>query len=533
MEENRAAVTAAAGQGFRAGGKEKERMHMKRSSGILLPVTALSGPYGIGTLGRAAYDFVDFLAAAEQSWWQVLPVGPTGYGDSPYQSFSTFAGNPYLIDLDLLADDGLLERAELEKIDWGGDPGRVDYGKIYAGRFAVLQKAAARGKERFENEVQRFVQAQRAWLPDYALFMALKRHFGMRPWSAWPEDARLRRPEALEHYRAALHEDVELFEWIQFLFFRQWAALREYAHGHGVGIIGDLPVYVAMDSADVWAAPENFQLDARCVPTAVAGVPPDYFSADGQLWGNPLYRWDRMKEDGFGWWIRRVEGAGRLFDVLRIDHFRGFESYWSVPFGAETAREGKWVKGPGGELVKVLTQWFYQMDFIAEDLGILTPEVHRLLEESGLPGMKVLEFAFDPTAQSSYLPHRYERNCVCYVGTHDNAPVMAWHAEAAPQEVALAQRYLGLNEAEGFAWGMLRGGMSSVADLFVAQMQDYLELGAESRMNTPGKASGNWSWRLRGSELTAQLAEKIADMTRLYGRAPRSAAAEGSAAEKG
>ena len=492
---------------------------MKRSSGILLPVSALPSPYGIGTLGKAAYAFVDFLAASGQSWWQMLPVGPTGYGDSPYQSFSTYAGNPYFVDLELLAEDGLLDSAELKAADWGERPDRVDYGKIYEGRFAMLRKAAEIGLVRDKLQVAAFLEQDRGWLPDYALFMALKRHFGMKGWNEWPKAIRLREPSALEHYRAALADDWNLFVYIQFLFFRQWEKLRSYAHEQGVGIIGDLPIYVAMDSADVWANPESFQLDEENVPTAVSGVPPDYFSADGQLWGNPLYRWDAMKKDGFGWWIRRVEGAAKLFDVLRIDHFRGFESYWAVPYGAKTAREGRWVKGPGAELVKVLTQWFYQTEFIAEDLGILTPEVHQLLKESGLPGMKVLEFAFDASESSDYMPHTYGTNCVCYVGTHDNAPVMAWRDEAAPEDIAVAKCYFGLNENEGFAWGMLRGGMSSVADLFVAQMQDYLELGAESRMNTPGKAADNWTWRLRGGELTPALAERIAAMTRLYGRA--------------
>ena len=505
---------------------------MKRSSGILLPISALPSPCGIGTLGKAAYEFVDFLAAAGQSWWQVLPVGPTSYGDSPYQSFSTYAGNPYFVDLDLLVEDGLLTAEEVSSVDWGGDEGRVDYGKIYENRFRLLRRAADAGMARDREQVEEFVEQNRSWLPDYALFMALKNHFGMQAWSAWPEEVRLRRPAALERYRAELREDVELFIYIQYLFFGQWAALRAYARGRGIGIIGDLPIYVAMDSADVWAGPENFQLDSRNVPTEVSGVPPDYFSADGQLWGNPLYRWDRMKADGFGWWIRRVEGASKLFDVLRIDHFRGFESYWAVPYGEPTARNGHWVKGPGMELVGVLTQWFYSMEFIAEDLGFLTPEVQKLLADSGLPGMKILEFAFDARESSDYMPHTYNRHCVCYVGTHDNAPVMAWREEAAPEDVAVAQRYLGLNDEEGFAWGMIRGGMSSVAELFVAQMQDYLELGAESRMNTPGKAEGNWAWRVRREQLTAALAEKIAGMTKLYGRGDPKPQKQAAAAQR-
>ena len=307
---------------------------LERSSGILCPIFSLPSPYGIGTLGRAAFDFIDFLKAAKQRWWQILPVGPTGYGDSPYQSFSTFAGNPYFIDLDLLREDGLLTRAEYGRIRWGADPEKVDYGTLYQKRFNVLRKAAARGLERDRAEVEAFTEENAGWLRDYALFMALKRHFGMRPWTEWAdEDIRLRKNGAVEKYAELLREDVDFYIYLQFLFFRQWKAVRDYAHENGIGIIGDIPIYVAMDSADVWAAPEWFQLDEDNVPTEVAGVPPDAFTADGQLWGNPLYRWDQMREDGFGWWIRRIGGAEKLYDVLRIDHFRGLESYWAVPYG--------------------------------------------------------------------------------------------------------------------------------------------------------------------------------------------------------
>lgn len=367
---------------------------------------SLPSPYGIGTLGKAAYDFADFLAEAGQHYWQMLPLGPTSYGDSPYQSFSTFAGNPYFIDPDLLVEDGLLTKQEVKAYRWGSDPRHVDYGAVYNSRLKLLSEAKKRGWERDREEVTAFVAENARWLPDYALFMACKRHFGMRSWTEWEdEDIRLRRSQlVLEQYRTLLREDVELFTYIQYLFFRQWEALRTYLHGKDIHIIGDLPIYVAMDSADVWAEPENFQLDDRCVPTEVSGVPPDYFSADGQLWGNPLYRWDRMQADGFGWWIRRIDGAGKLYDVIRIDHFRGFESYWAVPYGEATAKNGRWVKGPGMALVGVLTGWFPQLEFIAEDLGYPTPEVAQLLRDSGLPGMKVLEFAFDSRDTSSYLP---------------------------------------------------------------------------------------------------------------------------------
>ena len=491
---------------------------MDRASGILLPISALPSPYGIGTLGKAAYAFADFLHAAGQKYWQLLPLGPTSYGDSPYQSFSTFAGNPYFIDLDLLAEEGLLDKEDLAAADWGNDPRYVDYGKIYEVRFDVLRRAFLRGRERDREAVERF-QAENPWLKNYALYMAVKAHFGMKSWLEWPDEAiRVRAPEAVARYEKELAEDVAFYTYLQYLFFKQWGELREYIHSLGIRIIGDLPIYVAMDSADVWAEPEFFQLGEGNIPTEVSGVPPDYFSADGQLWGNPLYDYDRMRQDGFGWWIRRVEGASRLFDVIRIDHFRGLESYWAVPYGAETAREGRWRKGPGMDLVGVLTQWFHGLDIIAEDLGFLTPEVHQLLRDSGLPGMKVLEFAFDAREPSNYLPHTYERNCVCYVGTHDNETVMQWREQADRADVTFARKYLGLNEAEGFHWGMIRGGMSSVADTFVAQMQDYLGLGAEGRMNTPGTLGNNWRWRLLPREASPALARKIRRYAHMYGR---------------
>jgi len=501
---------------------------IERSAGILMPVFSLPSAHGIGTLGQAAYDFADFLHAAGQRYWQLLPLGPTSYGDSPYQSFSSFAGNPYLIDLDLLAADGLLTREEIEAVDWGGDPRHVDYGKIYEGRFAVLARAKARGWARDREAVRAFAEENDAWLPDYALFMALKRRFGMRAWSEWPDEgARLREPDALARRREELHEDVELFTYLQFLFFRQWAALKAYVNGLGIRIIGDLPIYVAMDSVDVWAAPEQFQLDERGVPTEVAGVPPDCFSEDGQLWGNPLYRYDVMARDGYGWWLRRVDGARRLYDVIRIDHFLGFAQYWAVPYGDETARGGHWVKGPDMSLVGVLTSWFHDVDFIAEDLGVPVPALAALRRASGLPGMRVLEFAFDPAGTSAYLPHAHEVNCVCYTGTHDNAPLRLWRErEADADTLDFAQKYLWLNETEGWTRGLLRGGLGSVAKLFVAQMQDWLDLGEGSRINAPGTLGGNWTWRLLPGEAGAALAAEIRELTWRYGRTERTEAEE-------
>ena len=493
--------------------------YIKRSSGILMPIFSLPSPYGIGTLGKAARDFVDFLQAAKQSWWQILPVGPTSYGDSPYQSPSTHAGNPYLIDLDLLKEDGLLKEEEIQSLFWGSDPSRVDYGALYQNRFDLLQKAKERGWDRDAQEVEAFCEANAYWLPDYALFMAVKRHFGMKLWLEWEdEDIRLRRPEAIEKYTKELEADVSLFTYIQFLFFKQWNALREYAHERGVGIIGDMPIYVALDSVDVWASPENFQLDEKGNPCEVAGVPPDYFTAEGQLWGNPIYNYEGMKESGYEWWVRRIEGASKLYDVIRIDHFRGFESYWSVPYGEKTAINGHWVKGPGMSLVGELKNRFPQIKFIAEDLGYPSPEVVQLLHDSEFPGMKVLEFAFDSRDSSSYLPHAYTQNCVCYAGTHDNDTLKGWLSQVNHDDLKMAEDYLGLNDREGYVRGLIRGGMSSVARLFVAQMQDYLELGNEARMNVPGMQGGNWQWRMLEGQITPELTAWIARMTTLYSR---------------
>lgn len=492
---------------------------MKRSCGIIMPVFSLPSPYGIGTFGQAAYDFIDFLKASGQSWWQMLPLGPTGYGDSPYQSFSTYAGNPYFIDLDLLQQDGLLTQSEILSLDWGNDPSHVDYETIYRNRFSLLKKATERGWERDQAEVQAFMVENESWLPDYALYMAVKQHFDMKPWTQWPDNTiRLRESATMELYREMLSDEIHVLIYAQYLFFRQWNALREYAHAQGIGIIGDLPIYVSMDSADVWAEPKFFQLDSHGFPTEVAGVPPDYFCEDGQLWGNPLYNWNALQDNGYDWWIRRVDGAAKLYDVIRIDHFRGFESYWAVPYGETTAKNGHWIKGPGMNLVQTLLNRFPELQFIAEDLGFLTPEVYQLLADSGLPGMKILEFAFDSREPSNYLPHRYPTHCICYAGTHDNATLAAWKEEVDPDDLALAVEYLGLNEKEGFHWGILRGGMSSVAELFMAQLQDYLGFGAEARINIPGTPSGNWQWRLLPNQLTSQLAEKLANMARIYGR---------------
>lgn len=495
---------------------------MERSSGILMPLFSLPSPYGIGTLGQAARDFVDVLHDARQRWWQILPVGPTGYGDSPYQCLSAFAGNPYFIDLEELVRDGLLTIEEIQTCFWGNNPERVDYAALYENRFPLLEKAYTRGYDRDAKEIEAFTRDNEHWLPDYALYMAVKKNFGMKSWLDWPEDdIRLHQPEAVIRYREALSEDIRFYTYLQFLFYKQWNAFRDYAKSRNVGIIGDLPIYVAMDSADVWAESEHFQLDENHAPKEVSGVPPDSFSADGQLWGNPLYDYDAMTKDGYSWWIRRIEGSSKLYDILRIDHFRGFESYWAVPYGSDTARNGHWVKGPGMELVGVLKEHFPHLTFIAEDLGYPSEEVRQLLSDSGFPGMKLMEFSFGDTDENPGLPHTFEENSVCYIGTHDNLPAMAWKEKAPAVETRRAREYADIHSDREFARGMILIGMSSPSDLFIAQMQDWLELGNESRINFPGSPAGNWVWRMTKDALTHQLIHDIATITTTYGRSNR------------
>ncbi|MCF0229568.1 MAG: 4-alpha-glucanotransferase [Parasporobacterium sp.] len=491
---------------------------MKRSSGILMSISSLPSPYGIGTLGKEAYRFADFLHEAGQKYWQMLPLGPTGYGDSPYQSTYSFAGNPYFIDLDMLIEDGLLSKKVLKGIDFGSDPRHVDYGRVYETRFKLLAEAKKNGWERDAEKVAGF-RDENSWVEEYALYMAAKRHFGMKSWTDWDDDdLRFRKPETMAGYREELKEDIELFVYIQFLFYKQWDALKKYINNLGISTIGDIPIYVPMDSADVWSEPQYFQLDDQYVPKAVAGVPPDYFSADGQLWGNPLYDWDAMRNDGYGWWIRRIDGVSKLFDVIRVDHFRGFSEYWSVPYGEATAKNGKWMDGPSYDLIERLNGWFKNVEFIAEDLGVPSPALVKLLKDSGWPGMKVLEFAFDSGEESNFLPHTYDNHCICYTGTHDNASLKEWFDDAKKADQKFALEYLGAKDPEDFVWSCIRAGQRSVADLFIVQIQDYLELGKGNRMNIPSTQGGNWCWRLLPRELDKKLAKKIFNMTKMYGR---------------
>ncbi len=494
-----------------------------RSSGILMHITSLPGPYGVGSMGKQAFEFVDFLEQAGQSYWQILPLNPTGYGDSPYQSCSTFAGNHYLIDLDALVEEGLLKPEELSGIHWCDSDTKVSFGLLYQHRLKILRLAYSRfpGSAEFDA----FCTENSSWLSDFSLFMALKDQYGGKPWYQWEDKLKFRDPDAMWSARQELKEQIRFFCYVQFLFARQWHALREYAHSKGVRIIGDVPIYVPYDSVEVWSSPELFQLDERLDLVNVAGCPPDAFSDDGQLWGNPLYRWDAMAADGFAWWIRRLAAAGKLYDVVRMDHFRGLEAYWSVPAGDETARNGKWVKGPGMDFIRAIQKSLPQLNMIAEDLGFLTQAVLDLRDESGYPGMKVLEFAFDSREASDYLPHTYIRNTVVYTGTHDNMTLRQWFETAKPEAVEYAKEYLNLRESEGLVWGVIRAAFSSVSDLCVIQMQDLLDLGGEARMNFPGTLSdSNWTWRVKHGIINQSLAKRILALTELYKRRPKEAA---------
>ncbi len=497
---------------------------MKRASGVLLPVASLPSKYGIGCFSREAYEWIDYLKGAGQSYWQILPLAPTSYGDSPYQSFSSFAGNPYFIDLEELIQEGLLTREECEEADFGSEEHSIDYGKIHENRLPLLRAAYGRGEIWKDPEFQKFAEENAYWLDDYALFMAVKQRFNGAPWSEWAEDIRKRWGYALDYYRRECYFDIEFYKFLQFLFRKQWKKLKDYANENGIEIIGDIPIYVAFDSSDAWASPEMFQFDEDFQPLAVAGCPPDAFSADGQLWGNPLYRWDYHRQTGYEWWCRRIDYCFQLYDVVRIDHFRGFDEYYSIPYGDKTARGGHWEKGPGIELFRTLNARLGNrpgaMQIIAEDLGFLTPSVTKLLKDSGYPGMKVLEFAFDPREETDYLPHSYDRNCVVYTGTHDNETLVQWYKGLDEESRAFAEEYMddAHTPFDKRYWDFVRLAMMSSANTCIIPIQDYLGLDEEARINHPSTLGGNWTWRLDFSFLTAEMSEKIFRLTRISAR---------------
>lgn len=494
---------------------------MKRSSGILLPITSLPSNYGIGCFDKSAYHFVDQLAKAGQTYWQILPMGPTGYGDSPYQAFSTFAGNPYFISLDELVKKGYLSEEDCIKASEGTDDKYVRYDVLYQQRFAVLRKAFLASGIESNQEYQAFVQENSEWLPDYALFMAIKDSKKGQSYLQWEDDIRLRKSEAMMSFKNELLEDVNFYQFLQFEFTRQWNALKKYANEKGVYIIGDIPIYVALDSADTWAHPELFQFDDERQPIGVAGCPPDAFSETGQLWGNPLYDWEQHKNSGYAWWIARIRKCYQWYDMVRIDHFRGFDEYYAIPFGENTAEHGKWEKGPGMELFSVLKKELGNLPIIAEDLGFLTDSVRKLLKDCGFPGMKVLQFAFDSREDSDYLPYRYGTNSVVYTGTHDNATTYGWWDELTHEDRAVALRYMNRGKRTSkkkLTWELVCLAMASVSELCVIPMQDYLCLPNTARINTPSTIGFNWQWRMSKDAFTNQLCKKIYDMTKLYGR---------------
>ena len=495
----------------------------KRASGILLPITSLPSKYGIGCFSKSAYDYVDWLKDAGQTFWQILPICPTSYGDSPYQSFSTYAGNPYFISLEDLVEEGVLTAEECDAMDFGDDPTDIDYEALYENRYILLTMAYERSDISKNPDYQKFLADNRWWLDDYALFMALKNFFKGKCWNEWPEDIRLRYGYSLDYYRRELYFDIEFQMYMQFKFFQQYNKLKAYANEKGIKIIGDIPIYVAMDSADTWANPQLFQLDENNNPTAVAGCPPDGFSADGQLWGNPLYRWDYHKQTGYQWWVTRLWYAFQLYDVTRIDHFRGFDEYYSIPYGDTTARNGHWEKGPGIDLFRAVEANLGWHEVIAEDLGYVTDTVRQMVIDSGFPGMKVLEFAFDTRDTGSaadYQPHNYIENSVVYTGTHDNETLVGWFGSISKEELQLARDYLcDQHTPKKYLYkSFIAMAMRSVSKYCIIPMQDWLGLDNSCRMNFPSTIGTNWRWRLTEEQLSEDLQKEIRTVTRRYHR---------------
>ena len=499
-----------------------------RESGILFPIFSLASKFGIGSFSKEAYDFVDFLYESGQGFWQILPVGPTGFGDSPYQPFSAFAGNPYFISPEKLIEEGLLTWDEANSFDFGGNVERVDYGALYENREKLLKKAYERFSDRIQNDKELkkaytdFIKKEEFWLKDYALFTAIKKTQDGKSWLDWEDSLKKRDAKAIAAKEKELKEETDLISFIQFEFDKQLRALREYANKKNVKIIGDLPFYVSLDSADAWSHPEVFQMNKDLTPKVVAGCPPDAFSRTGQLWGNPIYDWKALKKDDYSWWVHRIERNYEFYDVIRIDHFHGFCEYYAIPYGDETAEKGKNEKGPGIDLFNSLKKQLGELKIIAEDLGNNTPENEKLLKDTGFPGMKVLQYGFT-SWDSYYVNHRHINNCVVYTGTHDNTPTMAWAMEINDGERDFARRYINSMNTDfgGFVWDIIREAYRSVADLCIVPLQDYLCFGKEARINTPGVSDGNWQWRLKPDFLSKDLSRSIRGLTELYGRIPK------------
>ncbi len=491
-----------------------------RRSGILMPIFSLPSPYGIGTFGRDAYKFVDFLQKSGQTLWQILPLNPTNYGDSPYQSFSSFAGNPYFIDIEKLIEEKLITKPQANSFDFGENPFKIDYEKLYKNRFTLLKLAFDRFSPSAEYET--FCKENGWWLDEYGLFLAIKKKFGDISFMDFPKELKSPTSKRVTALKLELSEEIKFQKFLQFKFSEQWTALKEYANQKGIKIIGDIPIYVALDSSECWAHPEMFLLDQDKKPTLVAGCPPDAFSDDGQLWGNPLYNWDYMKKDGYSWWKKRIGYALKIYDIVRIDHFRAFEAFYAIPYGDKTAKGGKWIKGPDLDFFKEINaELGKNLPIIAEDLGHITPEVRRLLKKTAFPGMKVLQFAFDGDDENPYLPHNHTQNSVVYIGTHDNDTIIGWCDSGDTDEVSLAKKYARANNEEGFNWSMIKTAMASASDTAVFMMQDFLGLSSDARINTPSTLGGNWGWRIDAACTNDWLAKIIFDLTELYGRVPK------------
>lgn len=490
-----------------------------RKSGILMHISSLPSQYGIGKMGKSAYDFVDYLVNAGVKCWQILPLSPTSYGDSPYQSFSVYAGNPYFIDFETLKREGLIKKSDYEEIKWQDNERQVNYSLIYENCFKVLRQAYKTYRRDISKRYHDFVEKNKSWLDDYALFMALKFKNGGKPWYEWDKKLAVRDKDALEKAADELSKETEFFKFIQYKFFRQWANLKKYANDKGIEIIGDMPIYVSYDSVEAWATPELFQFDKNKKPQAVAGCPPDDFAVTGQLWGNPLYDWEYHKKTGYKWWIERLKFSASVYDIVRIDHFRGFESYYSIPYGNKTAEKGEWKKGPGAELFKTAEKELGKLNIIAEDLGFITDDVRQMLDAVGYPGMKVLQFAFGEGGESEHLPHNFTTsNCIAYTGTHDNDTLKGWIASQSSDTIKYCMAYINTKKKKDIPKGIIRAAWGSVAEIAVAQMQDFLNSDASCRMNTPSTLGCNWQFRTHESDFTDKMAKRILKLNKMYNR---------------